>query len=99
MEWLGEGSAARATVRLLSNKLKECQLKNSFTGVAGAVDTRLKQWDIILSKSVIQHDMDARPIFEKYVIPALQKKKIYPSEKMLNNLFDKLKKICQKMIM
>ena len=93
--WSGWGkvSAARATVRLLSNKIKRMPVeKILFTGVAGAVDTRLKQWDIILSKSVIQHDMDARPIFEKYVIPALQKKKIYPSEKMLNNLFDKLKK-------
>ena len=92
--WSGWGkvSAARATVRLLSNKVKSHPVeKILFTGVAGAVDKRLKQWDIILSESVIQHDMDARPIFEKYVIPALQKKNIYSSEKMLNDLFNKLK--------
>ena len=33
-----------------------------FTGVAGAVNKELKQWDIILSEGLIQHDMDARPI-------------------------------------
>ena len=39
-----------------------------FFGVAGAINTNLKQWDIILSKKLVQHDMDARPIFKKYVI-------------------------------
>ena len=38
-----------------------------FTGVAGAVDKKLNQWDIILSDSVMQHDMDARPIFDKFI--------------------------------
>ena len=93
--WSGWGkvSAARATARLLSKKIKNIPVeKMLFTGVAGAVDKRLKQWDIVLSKSVIQHDMDASPIFEKYVVPALKKKYIYPSEKMLNDLFNKLKK-------
>ena len=54
------------------------------TGVAGAFDPCLKQWDIVLPTSLIQHDMDARPIFEKHVIPALK------SEKIISNkdLFD-----------
>ena len=63
-----------------------------FTGVAGAVDKKLKQWDIILSQEVIQHDMDARPLFDKYVIPAIKSDKISPRVDVLNIIFNSLKK-------
>ena len=43
-----------------------------FTGVAGAIDKKLKQWDIVIPYELIQHDMDARPLFKKYEIPALK---------------------------
>ena len=83
--WSGWGkvSAARATTRLISSSF--CSLPVDiaiFTGLAGAIDKKLKKWDIILSDSVIQHDMDARPLFEKYVIPAI-KKKIIPNPNLL----------------
>ena len=85
--WSGWGkvSAARAATRLISEKVNKVPLEVIFfTGVAGAFDPCLKQWDIVLPTSLIQHDMDARPIFEKYVIPALK------SEKIISNkdLFD-----------
>ncbi len=48
-----------------------------FTGVARTVDKKLKQWDIILSHALIQHDMDGRPFFDKYCIPALNTDKIF----------------------
>ena len=70
--WSGWGkvSAARATTRLLSSKYNNVPVdKAIFTGVAGAVDAKLKKWDVIIADSVIQHDMDARPIFDKYVAP------------------------------
>ena len=64
-------SAARSTIRLCDKyKDKEIDLM-IFTGVAGALKNNLKQWDIVLAESLIQHDMDARPIFEKYVVPVL----------------------------
>lgn len=91
--WSGWGkvSAARATTRLLSKAFKSYPIDLVlFTGVAGAVDKRLKQWDVVLSDSVIQHDMDARPIFEKYVVPAINHPKIFPNKIILKKLFNSL---------
>ena len=73
--WSGWGkvSAARAATRLISHKFNEIKIDIIFfTGVAGAINSQLKQWDIIISNELIQHDMDARPIFKKYEIPALK---------------------------
>jgi len=99
--WSGWGkvSAARATTRLLSSRYNAIPIDTvMFTGVAGAVDTELKKWDIILADSIVQHDMDARPLFDKYVIPALQNKKITPNIDFLNKTFNglntELKKNC-----
>ena len=93
--WSGWGkvSAARATTRLLTSKFENISVEMIlFTGVAGAVDKKLKQWDVVLSEAVIQHDMDARPIFDKYVIPAINNSKIFSSRKILEKVFQKLDK-------
>lgn len=77
--WSGWGkvSAARATTRLLSNPYLGKQLDFIlFTGVAGAAIPSLKQWDVIIPDQLIQHDMDARPLFKKYFIPPLNQDKI-----------------------
>lgn len=92
--WSGWGkvSAARATTRLLSNQLNNLPLEILlFTGVAGAVDKKLKQWDIIISDAVIQHDMDARPIFDKFVIPAIKEQKIIPDQILIDRIYNSLK--------
>ena len=93
--WSGWGkvSAARATTRLLTTELNSMPIDLAiFTGVAGAIDPNLKQWDIILANALIQHDMDARPIFDKYVIPALNKKKLTPNSELFKNQFEEFKK-------
>lgn len=93
--WSGWGkvSAARATTRLLTSNLNQKPIEIIvFTGVAGAVDKNLKQWDVILANSVIQHDVDARPFFGKYVIPAVNDEKIYPNRVLLEKVFIELKK-------
>lgn len=97
--WSGWGkvSAARATTRLLTSNFNSIPIEIIvFTGVAGAVDKNLKQWDIILADSVIQHDMDARPLFEKYVIPAIKNQKIFPNRDLLDKIFIELKKELKK---
>lgn len=88
--WSGWGkvSAARAATRLISNSSKDHPIDCIFfTGVAGAVDSNLKQWDIVVADNVVQYDMDARPLFERFYIPALNKDRLYPSEEWKNKTF------------
>ncbi|WP_196894546.1 5'-methylthioadenosine/adenosylhomocysteine nucleosidase [Aureivirga marina] len=44
-----------------------------FTGVAGAVSSTLKIGDIVVGKNLMQHDMNAYPLYPKYEIPLLGK--------------------------
>ena len=82
--WSGWGkvSSARAITRLISNSSKEHPIDCIFfTGVAGAVDSSLKQWDVVVADKVVQYDMDARPFFERFYIPALNLDRLISSEK------------------
>ena len=93
--WSGWGkvSAARASTRLLSNAFNNCEIDFViFTGVAGAVNKNLKQWDIVLSETIIQHDIDARPLFKKFVIPAIGEKKIKAKDNLINHFHKTLDK-------
>jgi adenosylhomocysteine nucleosidase len=40
-----------------------------FTGVAGAVDSRLNVGDVVVSAMLYQHDLNAEPISPKFYIP------------------------------
>ncbi len=93
--WSGWGkvSAARATTRLLGMTYLGHKIDMIFfTGVAGAVDKKLRQWDIVISEALIQHDMDASPLFEKYVVPAINQKRIFANKNILEKVFYSLEK-------
>jgi len=63
--------AASATVTTLILEFKISEL--IFTGVAGGIHTDVKIGDIVLGQSLIQHDMNAQPLFPAYEIPMLGK--------------------------
>ena len=78
LAWSGWGkvSAARAATRLLASDPSIDLLV--FTGVAGAADPALRQWDVVLADGVVQHDMDARPLFPRFTLPALNQDQLQP---------------------
>ena len=93
--WSGWGkvSAARAATRIISSTYKNKKINLfMFTGVAGGVKKDLKQWDIVVADSLIQHDMDASPLFDKFVIPSLGKKILQPNNDTLQKLISELTK-------
>ncbi len=93
--WSGWGkvSAARATTRLLSCNLNSRPIDFIlFTGVAGGADPFLKQWDVIISTKVIQHDMDARPMFPKFVVPAIKNEAIRANKHISDLIYKALTK-------
>jgi len=44
-----------------------------FSGVAGALDTSLNIGDVVIGTALIQHDMDASPLYPAMEIPLLEK--------------------------
>ena len=92
LAWSGWGkvSASRAVSRMIALASISAPIDLIlFTGVAGGVDPELSQWDLVISKEVLQHDMDARPLFEKFVIPSLNKDRLV-SDNALNSWAEKL---------
>lgn len=55
-----------------------------FTGVAGAISKDLNIGDIVIADSLVQHDIDARPIMERFEVPLLGKIEFFPSNEMLD---------------
>ena len=98
--WSGWGkvSSARAATRIINSNPQNKPIDILiFTGVAGSTQKDINQWDIVIASETIQHDMDARPLFGKYVIPALKEKEISPNPKILDYIYKTLQQSHQKL--
>lgn len=93
--WSGWGkvSSSRATTRVISSNLNSKILDFLiFTGVAGGAKYFLNQWDIVVGNFLIQHDMDASPLFQKFEIPSINKIYMKPDEKLFKWTLNSMKK-------
>jgi adenosylhomocysteine nucleosidase len=61
--------AAAATVATLIERFDVTHIV--FTGVAGAADSQLQVGDIVVADELVQHDMDATPLFPRHEVPLL----------------------------
>lgn len=61
--------AAAATVATLIERFGVTHVL--FTGVAGAGDKAVGIGDIVIADSLVQHDMDASPLFPRFEVPLL----------------------------
>lgn len=67
---IGKVAAAATTVTLI----REFDVQEVvFTGVAGAVSAKVRVGDVIVATQLLQHDLDASPIFPTYEVPLLER--------------------------
>lgn len=78
--------AAASTATTLIDKFGVNEL--IFSGVAGGINIELKIGDIIIGNELVQHDMDASPLFEKFEIPLIEKKKFEADSKISKMLYN-----------
>jgi adenosylhomocysteine nucleosidase len=65
--WGKVAAAATATHLLVEHGVTELL----FTGVAGGADPALRVGDVVVASQLVQHDMDASPLFARHEIPLL----------------------------
>lgn len=61
-----------------------------FTGVAGAINSNLNIGDIVIASSLVQHDLDARPIMSQFEIPLLGETMLCPSKEILDKAVESI---------
>lgn len=59
--------AAAMTATILVDKFEVTHIV--FTGVAGSADAAVRIGDLVIAETLVQHDMDVRPLFPRFQVP------------------------------
>lgn len=79
-------TAAAATAATLIERFGVTHIV--FTGVAGSVDAGVEVGDIVIADALVQHDMNAAPLFPRFEVPLLGQA-LFSSDRHLSDwLFD-----------
>lgn len=55
-----------------------------FTGLAGGVGPEVRVGDLVIADRTVQHDMDARPLFPRHLVPLLDRD-VFPTDPALTD--------------
>ncbi len=68
--------AAAITATLLADAFGVSQIW--FTGVAGGLGAEVRVGDVVVADALVQHDMDASPLFPRHELPGLGRSRLHP---------------------
>ncbi|MES3024726.1 MAG: 5'-methylthioadenosine/adenosylhomocysteine nucleosidase [Pseudomonadota bacterium] len=76
--------AAAMTATMLVEKFEVTHI--IFTGLAGAVDAKVRVGDVVIAEALAQHDMDCRPLFPRFEVPLTGQSQFAPDVQLTNLL-------------
>ncbi len=88
---VGKVAAAMAATELILRYNVEALL---ITGIAGAIKQNIAVGDLVLGNSVIQYDVDARPLFSRFEVPFRKSALFLVSERQTSSLRLAMERAC-----
>jgi adenosylhomocysteine nucleosidase len=83
--------AAATTTTLLLTEFEVGQVL--FTGVAGGLGTGVQVGDVVVANALVQHDMDASPLFPRFELPGLGLSSLYPPAAFTQQVLDAVRHV------